>query len=665
MTAPKTFWQTLLAFSFLATLSALIASALRWAEIGVILQRSLWGLVLLLYLGSLAVYVWLFFGMKKEAGSPRRFLLALEFSRLQGWGWRILAAGVFLGILWLLPWLKFSYHIGEVVKKSTQDPVLSLIIFYFGAWWLLLLASAACKVAGRISWPAAFTFTWLFFAIVYEIYQRSQAITAYPFSLGWSEGSRYFYASLFFAPSLYGQNLPLSTLHPSRYLLQSLPFLFPGLGLEAHRAWQAALWIFLSGLSAWALARKTQNKASPGLQILLGGWLFLFFLRVGLYYHLQPMLFLPLLFVSSQHPRRSLLIVALTSLWAGISRVNWFPLPAMLAASIELLEGAPALRQLSQPGQGAEQQPLWKPSLLRIGAYFALGLVSALLAQAAYILLSGNAQNAAAFGSSFSSALLWYRLWPNKLYPLGIVPGILLLTSPLLVGLGFLLQRLPLPLWRKAALWAMLALLFGGSLVVSVKIGGGGDLHNMDTYAALLAVLFVLALSQTGWPSLPWPLLTFALLLPLGLLLPTLSPPPTYDLKSARQSLAQLQAAVENAPGPVLFINERQLLTFGLVRAPLQPDYEAVTLMEMAMSGSQTYLQKFYRDLQTHRFSRIVAGKQNLGLKEEGAFAEENNTWNTRVAPYILCYYEPILTLEPGKSKVLVFAPRAEPGNCP
>ena len=56
-----------------------------------------------------------------------------------------------------------------------------------------------------------------------------------------------------------------------------------------------------------------------------------------------------------------------------------------------------------------------------------------------------------------------------------------------------------------------------------------------------------------------------------------------------------MNGAAQN--GPVLFINERQLVTFGDVRVPLVPDYEAVTLMEMAMSGNQVYLDRFYDDL--------------------------------------------------------------------
>ena len=87
--------------------------------------------------------------------------------------------------------------------------------------------------------------------------------------------------------------------------------------------------------------------------------------------------------------------------------------------------------------------------------------------------------------------------------------------------------------------------------------------------------------------------------------------------------------------------------------------------MEMAMSNNQAYLQQFYTDLKNHRFAAIVSGKQNVGIKEEGSFADENNAWNARVSPYILCYYEPTTELEASESKIEFYVPRSTPGICP
>jgi hypothetical protein len=85
--------------------------------------------------------------------------------------------------------------------------------------------------------------------------------------------------------------------------------------------------------------------------------------------------------------------------------------------------------------------------------------------------------------------------------------------------------------------------------------------------------------------------------------------------------------------------------------------------MEMAISHNSDYLNAFYDDLHNHRFSAIVARKQFLVIKENEAFAEENNAWTTLISPEILCEYEPVVTLS--GPNVQVFVPRKEPRQCP
>ncbi|MCK7481598.1 MAG: hypothetical protein M0C28_33790 [Candidatus Moduliflexus flocculans] len=101
----------------------------------------------------------------------------------------------------------------------------------------------------------------------------------------------------------------------------------------------------------------------------------------------------------------------------------------------------------------------------------------------------GNTDNAEAFTSSFTSDLLWYRLWPNENFPLGVIPAILILSGPLLLVILLAARRNSLHGIRWLGLSAMLLALFAGSAVVSTKIGGGGDLHNMDTYAVLVSLV--------------------------------------------------------------------------------------------------------------------------------------------------------------------------------
>jgi hypothetical protein len=408
------------------------------------------------------------------------------------------------------------------------------------------------------------------------------------------------------------------------------------------------------------------------VQIIVSRWAFLFILRVGVYYHLQIMVILPLLLVSRNHPWRSLLAIIAASIWAGISRVNWFPVPAMIAIAIYLLETP--LRPGTANAKSIPSRPILN-YLSHPALWAVVGLLAAVAAQTAYIFLSGNAKNADAFASSFVSDLLWYRLWPNANHFLGILPAILLFSAPLIVTIALAAHQ-----WRAChpvrwiGLLLMIGILFIGSLMVSVKIGGGGDLHNMDAYAILLAIIAAYFVGghvqmESGEGQLQvrsWPALTVAVLIPVVFLIPLLSPYPRYDENRNEAAYRQLIQAVKEAGtnGPVLFINERQLVTFGDADVPLVADYEAVTLMEMAMSNNQPYLNTFYRDLESHRFAAIVAAKQNLGIKQEGPAMEENNVWKSRVSPYILCYYHPIVTVEPQGNRIEVYVPSAEPAQC-
>jgi len=529
-------------------------------------------------------------------------------------------------------------------------------------WGLVLLQSlGAMWFAGR-RWETALLGVLVLDGLAFQVWAIFQPVTDYPFSLGWSEASRYYYGSLPFSASLYGESLPLSFLHGSRYLMQSIPYLIEGLPLWAHRLWQALLWMGMTGLTAWLSVRRLNLRPRAWAWI-LGAWVFLFYFQGVVYYHLQVCVILILAGVSGKHPVRSLAAVLAASFWAGMSRLNWFPVPAMLAIALYLLEepvsrAADMMRYLRRPA-------LWAVT----------GLAAALAGQAFYIAVS-RSPDLSAFGSSFTSDLLWYRLLPNETYAFGVLPGILLVTLPAAVCLWGLRGRLAaLGMLRLAGLGAMLLMLFAGGLVVSVKIGGGGDLHNMDAYLALLAliVLYVIAdraaaegeavkAGEGGRPE--WAVLLLLVLIPVGLSFMRVSKPIRHDAALAATDLATLGRTAQEygEAGPVLFMYERHLLTFRMTpQLPLVNEYEVVTLMEMAISGNQAYLEAFYRDLETHRFAAIIMRRPNLAVNA-GDFVEENNAWNRLVAYPLACEYEAALSLE--SANLQVMTPRAQ-RECP
>ncbi|HZJ24847.1 MAG TPA: hypothetical protein VFD54_16130 [Anaerolineales bacterium] len=667
----RSFWLTIIIFTFIANLATLRSTFSRLVEIGANLQRATWSGVLILCFGIMVVCIWLAIYIIRFNEAP--FNISSRFSHLQRTSPARRALGwvVFLAILILIPYIKFRFEIGQDVKNPVYDPILMLRLYYWLCFWMILLSMAALKAALQTTWQLGLATALVLLGVAYELWVRFSIVTTYPLSMGWSEGSRYYYASLYFSKWIYGESFPLSTLHPTRYLLQSIPFLMPELGLAAHRFWQFLLWVGLTSAASIVIAKRAFPADKKYAQWLVAGWLFLFLLRVGVYYHLEVMVIIPLLFVSAKHPWRSLVAVIVASIWAGISRVNWFPMPAMITTAIYLLETPFSTSIDSNKPFNRVLRYLAQPAL-----WLGTGLLFALFAQFAYIPLSGNAGNEDAFTSSFTSDLLWYRLWPNQNHAQGILPAILIMSGPLLVIIFMAARRWnELHSMRWLGLFSMILVLFAGSLVVSTKIGGGGDLHNMDTYAVLVGILaayFVggqVKVESGGFPLQvrSWPILITAMVIPLLFLVPLLSPHPNYDDGMDQQAYGQLTQAVNEAGrnGPVLFINERQLIALGDVHVPLVYDYEVVTLMEMAMSGNQVYLNRFYDDLAAHRFAAIVATKQNLGIKEDGAFFEENNVWNTHVSPYILCYYTPALLLEPRGNRIEFYVPSTEAQNCP
>ena len=589
---------------------------------------------------------------------------------------------------------------------------------FLSGCFLLKAHNSGLRSPTPIRWFAALIISLVFSVFLYNLFSLFQDISRYPFTLGWSETSRYYYASLFLSERLYGIQTPPSVLHPSRYLMQAAPYLLPGSSLWMHRAWQVFLWISTSLVTAFILARRLgfgkNQLVKTGLFI---AWVFVFLMIGPVYYHLQ----IPLILVlwgfnrdSSARPAarfaRNVLIVAAASAWAGISRVNWYPVPGLLAAALFFLE------QPIQPGdqKDAPQEKLFAPLLswrvLRYGlaavAWTVFGTAVAFAAQTAYVLWSGN--NAREFTSSFSSDLLWYRLWPSSTYPIGILPGILLVSFPLWLAAWDSLRKITTthPVWkdihpiRWLGLSAILLVLFAGGLVVSVKIGGGSNLHNMDAYLSLLLVIVsfvvykllrfdrttqaepnstldqanvageVVPASREVQPHTNLSNASIILNITMVCLFTLFSRsamPNLPDQETTTRALSIITRAIDSLKKPdpqVLFLTDRHLLTFGYVQGvKLIPEYERVFLMEMAMSGQPEYLDRFHSDLSNHRFDLIISEPLYLQEKGQGEqFGEENDAWVDQVSEEVLCYYKPRTLIKDVRIQILI--PRTNPGAC-
>jgi hypothetical protein len=164
-------------------------------------------------------------------------------------------------------------------------------------------------------------------------------------------------------------------------------------------------------------------------------------------------------------------------------------------------------------------------------------------------------------------------------------------------------------------------------------------------------------------------LIVIAILLPVYFVLPTGGLLPMPGPEATSEALATINQQIDEATqdgGEVLFISERELLTFHMLdkQVPLVPDYERVFLMEMAMAGNPYYLDKFHNDIKNQRYEMIVSEPLFTQLKGRSeSFGEENDAWVNQVSIPVLCYYTPERTLRDVHIQLLV--PRPNPENCP
>lgn len=559
-------------------------------------------------------------------------------------------------------------HKGELIRSNAllgwipiRDYPLSLNIT--GVQWLLFwacsMAAAITLKLGQKKLPfgKALIAALLGEAIIYEVISYLSSISSYPFALSWEESYRIYNASLIAAKRLYGLNWPLPQVDFSLNLINGIPFLIGNFPIWVHRMWYGILLLCITILTAFSLCRRLiiQGRLSRWLFI---GWCVLYILQMGgIHYELLISVIIILLGFSIHHPWRSLVSIVLASVWAGLSRLNWYPVPAMLAVALFFLE-----EPLNNYRDAVHY--MLKPILWGV-----IGLITAIFGSLLVSSLTGIS-NAATLRSWFTS-LLWYRLLPNPTYPLGILPAITLVSLPL----WWICFSPAKGQWRSIRIFwltAMVLVLLAGGLVVSVKIGGGSDLHNLDAYLILLAIVAAyiffnrFAVDTAIRIYKPaWPVIALAMVIPLWSAIHAVQPYIPYNRLATDRSLQALKTKIEqaSAQGEVLFMHQRQLLAFGDIRTPLISEYVNVLLLEMAMRQDKTYLDRFYNDLYNHRFQLIIAESQPSSLRGKSfPFGEENDVWFTSITQPLLCEYESVGTIQ--DENIELYAPRPTPGNC-
>ncbi|MEN8241175.1 MAG: hypothetical protein ABFS17_04590 [Chloroflexota bacterium] len=596
---------------------------------------------LTIFLG-LAVYVWFF--------QTDRVLSWLTTPKYGPKWVRWLALPLVVLLLSVYPILMFGETSQYVLIDWTRQAIFV---------WLVVMVSAALAVWRGKSWAAMLPCAASILAVGYHLATYLPGISNYPFALGWSETTRYYVASTFFDHRIYGIDLPMVFRDFTRYLMQAVPFLVKDSPLWVHRLWQAALRFGSTYFAGYLLAKRYQIKGAKWVA-LFTMWAGLFFFQGPVFYNLMVNVLLVIWLVKADRFWRTLAAVAGISVWAGLSRINWIPMPGLMAATFYLLE---------QPITGkdikAVTRYLWKPA-----AWVVVGTLVGLGVQQGYAMISGNPEEI--YYASFTSYLLWDRLMPNPSYRLGILPHVLLLSAPLLVFVGMALAG-----WRKRWQWirplgltVIAGGLFAGGLVVSVKIGGGTNLHNMDVFLVILMLIaaeifFGRAVDHQGSKleiKMPAWLQAVVFAAPIFFVISFSGGTiPKRDMEAAQQDLNFLQEIIDRETadgGEVLFISQRHLITFGMIEnVDLVHSHEKLLLQEMVMSQNAEYLKDFRLELIGQRYSLIIHDPLPQVFKnvDKAPYAAENNVVFSELSPWFACSYREFTRVLQGN--LVIFMP--------
>ena len=622
-----------------------------------------WALTLTLYvlLGA-GLFVTLLFSLyaSNRLTSLKELLIEIR-DRLGGWRWPLVV------LMALFPaYFVFYSPLGALFTGV----FLRLLIFMVSILVLAFLLSE--KETQLVEWRGTLI-AGLVIGALLTLAESFVLVSDYPFALHWSEGNRLWDYSVLFGRARY--NYPadqpiFAWIDRGRQALWGLPFLIPNVSVWIVRLWGAILVTFPYALLAWMVFRPL--KAARGQWLAIGLWS-LIFLNQGPIY--TPLIFSAILVAAAR--RRplwlALPLVFLAGHYAGISRFSWRFAPGIWAILVTFGDAVLIHGQL-RARDWLRAAALGLAGIWTKGVPVLWGIVSGLLPGLASNGVTPTPSIEGVPGATSVETLqglqatathqpfIWYRLLPNEIYPPGIVLGLAFAIFPLILLLMYLVRKgfWKTLFWQRIAIVAALLAFLAVGLVSSVKAGGGADLHNMDMFLVTLVLLGALAWEAGFYKRFPtllrnspyvrW-LLTAMVFIPAFLPMIEGKPLKLPSEDRTRFVLERIQAFATCARlhGEVLFMDQRQLLTFGeIVDLPLVVDYEKKFVMDQALAGNEVYFEQFNSDLAAGRFSLIVTEREAILYKElddasiGDSFVEENNAWVKWVTNPLLQHYESV-----------------------
>lgn len=661
-----------------------------------------WGIVFFIYIlfsTMIGIFVWFALWHREKINFVlEKIIMVREQAGITRW---LFAFLVFVSPIWFLQFTSWGLVFHGVYLR--------IFIWCLVVFWLAVIIQ---KGKVLLSWTELLTAILLTSSgiIVAAAFLN---VTDYPFSLGWSEGNRMWDYSIMFGRHLYDYPADQEIvvwLEAPRQFVGGLPFLLPGLTIEMERFWLACTVVIPYLLLGLAAFRFTRTNLKVWLLTTL--WVFIF-LKQG---PIHPPLVLCAV-VTALLWRSPLWIalplIAATGYFANEGRFTWVFAPGLWIGMLEFAGAAIQNKKIDRNtwirsillGLAGMAGGQYGQNTLRLLAGIrTAGVVNTLtsIVSSASAPVAATVTTIVANVSTPTEPLLWYRLLPNETYGAGILVGLLIAILPLIVVLFHLIatKKWTPAIWQLLALIVPLLAFLGVGLVASTKIGGGGDLHNMDMFLIGLCFSVVIAWKNGGaeWftninieDSPVWIKLALVLLfvLPGFQYLPQLRSYHSVEDKSSLVTLTDSpnEKSLELYPSPevvedsletirkeialarsqggeVLFMDQRQLLTFGYIKnVPFIPEYEKKILMNQALKPNVSYFQGFYDDLERHRFALIISDPLRTPIKDSSfQFGEENNVWVKWVANPVLCYYEEKDILKEVGVQLLI--PKEDPLDC-
>jgi hypothetical protein len=648
------------------------------------LNRNKWtfiwvAVVAFFYLGWWDLYQGFILIGNPPSLESKRFVVFLAFQvvPLVIWGyllWAIRTGNLPRKIIWVV--LDFLERIPQAGKIFLAVAILLIPPYLFmvstfgdyqiGYWFRLGTVMFFAFLATLVLFPKKLDISWVLryaglimvAAVVFVTSDWMTEVSSYPFSLNWSEGNRIWDYSMLFGSSRYinpsGQSI-FTFIEVGRQVVWAIPFLLPNLNIFGFRLWSVLVWILpplILGAACMIGTGSRKNWIGQAGFIL---WTYLFLSQGPIY---PPLLLSAALVVIAVRQRNwilGILLIALGAYYCEISRWTWMYAPGLWAGML-------ALMNAENPGftrQGWKH--LIRPIVYGLSGYLGGEFIPRIADWIANGFASSPQVVAIRLPGELTQPMLWDRLLPNSTYAPGILLGTLWVGMPII---AFIFWAWKTKVWKANWLQTLpVAILVGAFLVlgviVSVKIGGGSNLHNLDMLWVTLALVAGFIWKQ--WAAHDYSgllqnksglaVLCLALVVPFTTLVNSGRPlrlPADHLVQGALGTIRQKVAEAQKK-GKVLFMDQRQLLTFGEVKdVVLIPEFEKKYVMNQALSGNAEYFADFHKKLENKEYELIISEPitKYYYNESERNFEEENNAWVYWVSIPLLEYYKPLVTMD-------------------